>query len=225
MIPSLVKKFQYLRVAEPPCVAIEESEMGALAVQIGMNVVLLGDGGELAVVKQPDGQDRPGDTGESRLVARADAVDMFVEAIVEEVVAVAAAGIGGADPDRTAGIHVGIGAPGHLFVSAQPNDARQIIIPALVNSRAIRAAVFGQEIVILGGEYLRGQPPLFEIVKAVSGVGLFPGAAQGGQEQRRQNGDQGDHDQQLDERESHDGPVRRATHFSGRHNAICYATR
>jgi hypothetical protein len=74
-------------------VAIEESEMGALVVQIGMNVVLLGDGGELAVVKQPDGQDRPGDAGEFRLVARADAVDMFVEAIVEEVVAVAAAGI------------------------------------------------------------------------------------------------------------------------------------
>ena len=81
-----------LLVAEPLRVAIEESEMGALVVQIGMNVVLLGHRGELAVVKQPDRRDRPEDAGDFRLIARAAAVDVFVEAIVEEVVAVAAAG-------------------------------------------------------------------------------------------------------------------------------------
>src|ERR1035441_4931200 len=114
--PFVGDEVPVFRVAEALRVAIEESEVGALAADRKMVVVLLGDGGELAIVKQPDGQNRPGEAGDSRLVARADAVDVFVEAIVEEVVAVAAAGVGGADPNRKAGIHVGIGAPGDPFV-------------------------------------------------------------------------------------------------------------
>src|ERR1019366_1432722 len=42
-----------LPVAEALRVAVKEIELGALGVQVGMNVVLLGDGGEPAVVEQP----------------------------------------------------------------------------------------------------------------------------------------------------------------------------
>ena len=133
-----------LAAAEALRVAVKESELGALGVQVGMDVVLLGDAGEPAVVEQPDGQGRLGNPGKSRLVACAGAIDVFVEAIMEEVVAVAAAGIGGADPGRAAGLHAGVRAPGHFPVRAQSDDARQINIPALVNGRAVGAAIFGQ---------------------------------------------------------------------------------
>jgi hypothetical protein len=49
-----------------------------------------------------------------------------------------------------------------------------------------------------------GAPPnahLFEVAEARDGHGLGLGLGQRGQEQRRENGDDGNHDQQFNERE------------------------
>ena len=53
---------------------------------------------------------------------------------------------------------------------------------------------------ILVGIHLAAQGHLFGVVKARDPVGLFLGPGQGRQKQCRQNGDDGDHHQQFDER-------------------------
>lgn len=144
--------------------AIEKSELRAGTMKVGVDVVLLRNGGQFTVVKEPDGQRRTWQRGEFNLIAGPSAINMLIEAVMEQVIAIAAARVGWANPDRAARVNRGIGAPGHLTVTRQAERPRQVIVPAFGNACAIRRAVFGQKILIISDEKLRGQSPLFQVV-------------------------------------------------------------
>ena len=71
--------------------SVEKSELRALAVQVGVDVVLLGHRRQFAVVEQPNQLRGLAQRTELHLVADTLAVDMLVETVVEQIVAVAAA--------------------------------------------------------------------------------------------------------------------------------------
>src|SRR5207302_2612874 len=104
-------------VAEASGVAIEECKLGAFVVPVGVHVVLLRDGCAFAVIEQPDhlGGLANGRVPDRRVV-RARPVDVFVEAVMKEVVAIAAVGIGRTNPNRLLRRDVGVSAPGQLVV-------------------------------------------------------------------------------------------------------------
>ena len=71
--------------------AVEKDKLSAGTVKVGVDVVLLGYGGELSIVEQPDNTRWRANGAKLHLVAGASAVDMFVEAIVEQIIPIAAA--------------------------------------------------------------------------------------------------------------------------------------
>jgi len=72
-----------------------------------------------------------------------------------------------------------------------------MVLPAAIdNSELLRVAAR------IAREKLIGQPYLFEVVHAVNALGARFGAGQRRQQHGRQDGDDGDHDQQLDQSES-----------------------
>src|SRR6266404_5726761 len=148
-------------VLKPRSMAVEKGELRAAVVQVGVYIVLLGDSGEFAIVEEPDDTKWLTDGGESDLIARAGPVYMLVETIVEKVVSVAAPGIGGANPERTAWIDLVIDTPGHFAIGRNFEHSRQIDVPAFIDRGAIGCAVLGQEIIIIHGEQLCGETPLF----------------------------------------------------------------
>lgn len=99
--------------------AIEKRELRSAAMEVRMNVVLLSYRCEFAVVEEPDCQGRTGQGGEFDLIAGADAVDVLVEAVMEQVIPVAAPWVGGANPYAAARVDARVGAPCHLAVAGQ----------------------------------------------------------------------------------------------------------
>ncbi len=79
--------------------AVEKNELGAGVVQICVDIVFLRDRREAAVIKKPDRRHRLADRSNFHLIARAGAVDVFVQAIVKKIIAVAASRIGRTNPD------------------------------------------------------------------------------------------------------------------------------
>src|SRR5437899_2847478 len=76
--PFVDREIPVFRTLESGRVTIQQSEVRALAVQVGVNIVLLSDARQAAVVKQPDCVRRQTDGGEPHLVAAAGGVDVFV---------------------------------------------------------------------------------------------------------------------------------------------------
>ena len=60
----------------------------------------------------------------------------------------------------------------------------------------------GKFLFIVIGEHAERQPDLLLVVHALDALGAGLGAGQGGQQQARENGDDGDDNQQLDESEA-----------------------
>lgn len=95
-----------LDILRPCDMAIEKNELRALAVQGGMDIVLLHNRGNPAVVEKPDDGGRYSDESYFDLLPRAQSVDVFVETIMEQLVSIAPARIARADPDRISRIDV-----------------------------------------------------------------------------------------------------------------------
>ena len=58
-----------LPLVEPGGMTIEKSEICSAIVQVGVRIVLLGDGRQFTIIKQPDGECRVGNSGKLYLVA------------------------------------------------------------------------------------------------------------------------------------------------------------
>src|SRR6266853_3070549 len=198
--PLVGCKIPVLSVSKPDGVSVEKSELRALAVQVGVDVVLLGHRRQFAVVEQPNQLRGLAQRTELHLVADTLAVDVLVEAVVEQIVAVAAARVGRANPNRAAWVEGGIGAPRHFLVCGQAHDARQVNVPTFVDGSAIGRAVLGQEIIIIAGEEMGSCAPLFEVIEAGNCLSGLLGPTESRQQQACQNGGDGNHHQQLDQR-------------------------
>ena len=98
---------------------IEKSEVGAPAVKIRVNIILLCHRSQLSIVKQPDGTRRLGNRAQFSLRAGTPPVNMFIKTIMKQVDAVASPGIGWTNPDAPPERQVRIGAPWHLRVARQ----------------------------------------------------------------------------------------------------------
>ena len=83
-------------------------------VQIGMDIVPLRHCRKLAVIKHPDRDRGVRNRNQPDLIASAGGVYILVQAIMKEVVAITAAGVGWANPDGMAWINFSVGAPRHL---------------------------------------------------------------------------------------------------------------
>ena len=97
-------------------VTIEEEEVGSAFMQIGMDVVLLGDSRQLTVIEEPDGGAGFADVADIRPTSAAASIDVFIEAIVEKVVAVASTGVGGANPRGRTRLDRRVGSPGGIGI-------------------------------------------------------------------------------------------------------------
>ena len=80
-------------------VAVQKADVRAVIVEIGMDVVLLGYSGLLAIVEQPHDAHRLADGAQLNLVRCASAIDVLIQTIMKKVRAIASAGISGTDPD------------------------------------------------------------------------------------------------------------------------------
>ena len=101
--PALGREIPVIDIPEPPGVAIEKSKLCAAIVQVGVDVVLLSDARKASVVKQPNRRDGPADRRDFyRPIIFSGAVDVLIEAVMEQVIPIAALGIGRANPNRTA---------------------------------------------------------------------------------------------------------------------------
>src|SRR5438309_6970794 len=82
-------KIPVLEIPKAPGMTVQESKVRAAIVNVGMDVVLLRNAGNAAVVEQPDRRRRPAEGANlHRPVFCSCAVDMLVEAIVEKVDAI-----------------------------------------------------------------------------------------------------------------------------------------
>ena len=80
---------------------VKKCELRATFVQIGVNVIAVTDGREIFCVEQPDEHGWIANGGDSnRSISSARPVDVFVQAIMTQIVSVAASRICRADPDR-----------------------------------------------------------------------------------------------------------------------------
>ncbi len=68
----------------------------------------------------------------------------------------------------------------------------------MIRGVSVRPTIHGQKIIVIHGEELRSETPLLEVIQANGCFAFAFGAAERGQEQARQNGDDGNHHQQLD---------------------------
>src|ERR1700745_2766716 len=97
--------------------AIQKSKLCAVIVEIGMDVVLLGNPGKATVIEEPHSHGcAPYRSDFHRAVINAGAIDVVIETIMKKVDAVAALGIGGTNPDGASNSRQSVGAPRHLFI-------------------------------------------------------------------------------------------------------------
>ena len=190
--------------------AVKKRELRALAVQVGMDVSPRANAGEVLRVKEPhDGRGLGNGAYPGRSVVGAGPVHMFVEAVVEEVVAIAAPGIGGTNPDRIAGRGIGVLAPGQVEIAGNPEHLRKLHIPADVGHGVCRvgSAVWRQVIFVIQNVEMRRQAPLLEVVQTGNALSFRLGFGQRWQQKRSQDGDNGDDDEQLDQRKATQRPL------------------
>jgi len=132
--------------------------------KIGMDVVVLGHGGSLSVIKEPDCFSWGGDGTQFDLVSRAGSVDVRIQAVVKEVVTVAAGAVGGADPEAFRGLLMGIGSPAQGVVVCYAQLGGEINVPAVVFRRSVGGPIFGEPVVMFQSVKLSGQSPLLKVV-------------------------------------------------------------
>jgi hypothetical protein len=188
--------------------AIEEQDLGAALVEVGVDVVRTGHGGEAAVVEEPDGLRRGGDARQGDLVATSRSVDVLVEAIVEEVVGIAPPSVGGTDPGTVGQSHPGVGPPWAVAVGRNAQDAGEINVPTLLRGSSVWGAVLGQSIVVVRRPEKGGDAPLAEVPEASDPGDPGPGLGQGGQGEGGDAGQDGEDRDEFEEAEAGGGTFR-----------------
>ena len=178
--------------------AIEEEEVGSAFMEIGMNVVLLGDGCKLAVIKEPDGGRGFADVAYIGPTSAAASIDMFVETVVEKVVAIASSGVGGTNPRGGDGLDGLVGPPGGIGVGGKEKNLWKFDIPAFVLGEPVRAPIFGQAVLIVGSINGGGSAPFPEIVETTQIASRSADFGHRGQGDGGEHGDEGENDQHFE---------------------------
>lgn len=198
----VVLEIPILGVPEASGVAVEESEVGPGGVQIGMNKAPVPGGGQVLGIKEPNDGGGPLDRGEpDGTIGVTGAVHVLVEAVVEQVPAVAATLVGWTNPYGTSGSDGRVRAPRHVVVAGQPQLLGKLDVPTCVGVGIGRVLepLRRQEVVVVSGIQVRREPPLPEVVQADDSLGFALGFAQSGQQQAGQDGNDGDNHQKLDQ--------------------------
>ena len=157
--------------------------------KIGVDVVVLGNCGPLAIVKEPDGVTWIGNGTEFDLVSRAGTVDMRIQAVMKKVVAVASGAVCWADPEAFRGLLMCIGSPALGVVVWYAQLGGEINVPAVPFRSSVGGSIFGEPIFMIQGVELGGQSPLLEVVQTDSAFDALSSFLEAGQCQRAQDGD------------------------------------
>src|SRR6185436_18687864 len=123
-------------------VTVQKNKLRATAMQVCMDVILLRNSCQLAVIEQPNYARRMSDRAKSNLITRTGPINVLVQAIMEQVVSITAAGIGRTNPERSPGIDGSVSAPGHFSISRHSEHPRQVHVPAFIR-RTVRRAILG----------------------------------------------------------------------------------
>lgn len=95
-----------------------------------MNIVLLSDRGQASIVEKPDEKFRAANRAEVDTTAGTVAVDVFVEAVVKQILSIASASVRGANPNRAGQGYLIIGSPGQRGVGRDTDGKWELDIPA-----------------------------------------------------------------------------------------------
>jgi hypothetical protein len=85
-----------------------------------MDIVLLSNGRQFSIIEKPHRSGWMRDWGLLDLVAGADPIDVLVQTIVEQMIPIASARVGGTNPNRAAMVDRRVVVPGHFPVDGQP---------------------------------------------------------------------------------------------------------
>ena len=187
---------------------VETEDIARAPMDRAVEIVRPGDGGTTAVVKNPDG---PGGFGERFEAPRAGiataAIEVPVQAEMEQQVPVAPPRVRRAEPERMPQGCPGIGPPGaFLVVGRDAHRWRQVGVPGVAGRQAVGSAVGGQPTAAVGPVDVGAEPPLPEPGKARACPRGVARPGQGRQQQRAEERQDREHDQQLQQREA---PARR----------------
>lgn len=114
--PRARREVPIINVPESRRVPIQKGKVRAPAVQVRVNVVLLSHCRQFSIVKQPYHSRRLSYRGKLHLVTGAASVYVLIQAIVKQVIPIAAAGVRGADPERLARVNSGVRPPRHFVI-------------------------------------------------------------------------------------------------------------
>jgi hypothetical protein len=185
-------------------VTVQEEELGAASMGVGVDVALGGHGREAPIVEEPDefaGRRQLAEAGGMGFLAGA--IDPAIEHVVEEEVAVAHAAIAGTDPQRAREGNRGIGPPRAGFgIGRKSEGARQVDVPPGFPGDAVGGAVRGETIVVIQRVLVGGETPLTKLGGAGDAANGGLGAGDGGGEGSGEEEENGDGDQEFEEGES-----------------------
>jgi len=202
----MVGKIPVGGVLESARVAIKKRELRATIMQICVDETWRPHTRDVLRVEQPYHQGWGGYGAELHLViVGSRSVELLVETIMEQIEPATAPRVTGANPNTTARLDRGIGAPRHLVIGWDSEGLGQIEMPAvseLLGCGGVAKTFPGQKVVILENIELGGEAPLFEVVQAISSLGVLLGPMQRRQQQAGQDRDNRNHHQQLYQRKS-----------------------
>ncbi|MDB6037839.1 MAG: hypothetical protein JWM99_1680 [Verrucomicrobiales bacterium] len=133
--------------------------------EIGMNIVLLGDGSAFAVIEHPDHLCRVIDRrNPSRPIEVARLIKVLVQTIVKEIVPIASISIARADKYRMGERLSGIRTPGHFVIRFDVHEYRKKNVPCPIRSYPVWRTFGRQKIVIIGNVKQHRKRPLLQVV-------------------------------------------------------------
>ena len=133
---------------------------------------------------------------------------MFVQAIMEKIVAVASIGVIRADEDRMSQRRRCVRAPGHFLVRLDVHKHRKYNVPRPIGGYPIWRSFRREEIVVIGHIKLHCQRPLLQIVSTDDRLRASFRLGNRRQQQAGKDRHNCDHYQQLDQRKT---PKRRSS--------------
>ena len=130
---GVIGEIPVILISEAGGVTVKESEVGTCRMEIGVDVVLLGHASQFAIVEQPNGVGGFWDRRKFYLVSRTTGVDVLVQAVMKQIVTVAASWIGWANPDGPPDIRVRVCAPFHELITGLAKHAREVDVPTFIH--------------------------------------------------------------------------------------------
>lgn len=145
--------------------AIQKRKMRPFGMEIGMNIVLLGDRGAFAVIEHPNHLRRVVNRRNSSWpIEISRLIKVLIQTIVKEIVPVASIGIARTDEYRMGQGLSGIRTPGHFVIRFDIYEYGKKHVPGPIRRYSIGRPLGRQKIVIFSNVKQHRERPLLQII-------------------------------------------------------------